>query len=43
MKKLLLLTFSFTLFACSGGDDDNSNDDNSNNQVSINEDLLEHG
>ena len=35
MKKLLLLTFVFTLFACSGGDDDNSN-----NQVSINEDLV---
>ena len=35
MKKLLLLTFIFTLFACSGGDDDNSN-----NQVSINEDLV---
>ena len=40
MKKLLLLTFAFTLFDCSGGDDDNSNDDNSNNQVSINEDLV---
>ena len=35
MKKLLLLTFVFTLFACSGGDDDNSN-----NQVSINDDLV---
>lgn len=35
MKKLILLTFIFTLFACSGGDDDNSN-----NQVSINEDLV---
>ena len=35
MKKLLLLTLVFTLFACSGGDDDNSN-----NQVSINEDLV---
>ena len=35
MKKLLLLTFVFSLFACSGGDDDNSN-----NQVSINEDLV---
>ena len=32
MKKLLLLTFVFTLFACSGGDDDNS--------VSINPDLV---
>jgi methanogenic corrinoid protein MtbC1 len=32
MKKLLLLTFVFTLFACSGGDDDNS--------VSINSDLV---
>jgi len=35
MKNLLLLTFVFTLFACSGGDDDNSN-----NKVSINEDLV---
>ena len=35
MKKLLLLTFVFTLFACNGGDDDNSN-----NQVSINDDLV---
>ena len=32
MKKLLFLTFLFTLFACSGGDDDNS--------VSINPDLV---
>ena len=32
MKKLLFLTFVFTLFACSGGDDDNS--------VSINPDLV---
>ena len=31
MKKLLLLTFVFTLFACSGGDDDNSNSDNNSN------------
>ena len=29
MKKLLLLTFVFTLFACSGGDDDNDNTTNS--------------
>ena len=29
MKKLLLLTFIFTLFACSGGDDDNDNTTNS--------------
>ena len=32
MKKLLFLTFVFTLFSCSGGDDDNS--------VSINPDLV---
>lgn len=34
MKKLLLLTFVFTLFACSGEDDDNTNseDDNTNSE-----------
>ena len=31
MKKLLFLTFVFTLFACSGGDNDNSNSDNNSN------------
>ena len=31
MKKLLFLTFVFTLFACSGGDNDNSSSDNSSN------------
>ena len=35
MKKLILLTSVFILFACSGSDDDNSE-----NQVSINEDLV---
>ena len=34
MKKLLLLTFVFTLFACSGGDDDNSNSNNNSNNNS---------
>ena len=29
MKKLLLLTLAFTLFACSGGDDDNNSTTNS--------------
>ena len=34
MKKILLLTFVYTLFACSSGDDNNSS------SVSINEDLV---